>query len=35
MEASLSEGLTVFLLPPAHRRRLRTSNMSERLNEEI
>ena len=35
LEASVAEGLTVFLLPPSHRRRLRTSNMLERLNEEI
>jgi putative transposase len=35
LEASVPEGLTVFLLPPSHRRRLRTSNMLERLNEEI
>ena len=31
----MPEGLTVFALPPGHRRRLRTSNMLERLNEEI
>ena len=35
LEASVPEGLTVFQLPPSHRRRLRTSNMLERLNEEI
>ena len=35
LEANVPEGLTVFALPPGHRRRLRTSNMLERLNEEI
>ena len=35
MEASVPEGLAVFTRPPAHRRRLRTSNMLERLNKEI
>jgi putative transposase len=35
MEANVPEGLTVFALPPEHRRRLRTSNLLERLNEEI
>ncbi len=35
MERSVPEGLTVFTRPPAHRRRLRTSNMLERLNKEI
>lgn len=35
MEASVPEGLTVFTRPPDHRRRLRTSNMLERLNKEI
>ncbi len=35
MEKSLPEGLTVFTRPAAHRRRLRTSNMIERLNKEI
>jgi putative transposase len=30
-----AEGLTVFALPAAHRRRLRTSNLLERLNKEI
>jgi len=35
MEANIQEGLTVFSLPEAHRRRLRTSNMLERLNREI
>jgi transposase-like protein len=32
---NLHEGLTVFMLPPAHRRRLRTSNIMERGNQEI
>ena len=35
LETNVPEGLTVFALPPGHRRRLRTSNMLERLNEEI
>ena len=35
MERSVGEGLTVFTRPVAHRRRLRTSNMIERLNKEI
>lgn len=35
LEANIPEGLTVFGLPEAHRRRLRTSNMLERLNREI
>jgi transposase-like protein len=35
LSASVPEGLTVFALPPAHRRRLRTSNLLERLNKEI
>jgi len=34
-EENLSEGMTVFSLPLAHRRRLRTTNLVERLNEEI
>jgi transposase-like protein len=33
--ANVPEGLTVFTLPPEHRRRLRTSNLLERLNKEI
>lgn len=32
---SVPEALTVFALPAAHRRRLRTSNLLERLNKEI
>jgi transposase-like protein len=35
METNIPEGLTVFELPAAHRRRLRTTNMLERLNQEI
>jgi transposase-like protein len=35
MEAAIPEGLTVFALPHNHRRRLRTANAIERLNEEI
>jgi putative transposase len=35
LEANVPEGLTVFALPAEHRRRLRTSNRPERLNEEI
>ena len=35
MAANVPEALTVFLLPPEHRRRLRTSNLLERLNQEI
>lgn len=32
---SIPEGLTVFTYPKAHRRRIRTSNIVERLNQEI
>ncbi len=35
MEANVSEGLTVFALPKAHQRRLRTSNCLERLSKEV
>lgn len=35
MEENIPEGLTVFELPPAHRKKMRTSNMLERLNKEI
>jgi len=35
MEENLPEGLTIFQLPPNHRKRLRTSNALERLHEEI
>ena len=34
-EEALPEGFTVFKLPVKHRRRLRTTNLVERLNEEI
>jgi len=34
-EEALPECFTVFSLPPSHRRRLRTTNLVERLNEEI
>lgn len=35
LAANVPDALTVFILPPAHRRRLRTSNLLERLNKEI
>ncbi|MDX1737125.1 MAG: transposase, partial [Alphaproteobacteria bacterium] len=35
MQANIPEGFTVFMLPYAMRRRLRTTNMLERLNREI
>jgi putative transposase len=35
LETNVPQGLTIFALPVSHRRRLRTSNMLERLNEEI
>jgi transposase-like protein len=35
MEHNLHEGLAVFDFDPAHRLRLRTSNMLERMNKEI
>jgi len=35
MEANLPEGLTVFALPSTHRRRLRTTNVLERVNREL
>ena len=35
IEQSIPEGLTVFAFPAAHRRRIRTSNMLERLSQEI
>jgi len=35
LSANVPDSLTVFALPEAHRRRLRTSNMLERLNKEI
>ena len=34
-EEAIPEGFTVFSLPSSHRRRLRTTNLVERLNEEI
>jgi putative transposase len=34
-EEALPQGFTVFSLTPAHRRRLRTTNLVERLNEEV
>jgi len=35
MEENIPEGLTVFRLPASHRKRLRTSNAIERLNQEL
>lgn len=35
MEQNIPAGLTVFTRPAAHRRRLRTTNLIERLNKEI
>ena len=35
LEANVPQGLTIFALPVSHQRRLRTSNMLERLHEEI
>jgi transposase-like protein len=35
MGENISEGLSIFNLPFSHRRRLRTSNMAERVNKEI
>ena len=35
MEENIPQGLTVFMLPACQRRRLRTSNLIERLNREI
>ncbi|MCE9526228.1 MAG: IS256 family transposase [Planctomycetales bacterium] len=35
LEANVPESLTVLRLPPTHRRRLRTTNMLERLNREL
>ena len=34
-DENLPEGFAVYDLPPAHRRRMRTTNMLERLNREI
>lgn len=35
MDENITESLTVFSLPPSHRRRLRTSNSAERINLEL
>ena len=35
MQSNLVEGFTIFKLPPYQRRRLRTTNMLERLNKEV
>ena len=35
LEANVPEALTVLSLPAAHRRKLRTTNMLERINKEI
>lgn len=35
MEENLPRGFTVYALPPAHHRRLRTSNAIERVNQEL
>lgn len=35
MDANVAESFTVFALPPTHRRRLRTSNLMERISKEI
>jgi transposase-like protein len=35
LEENLSQGLTVFTLPAAHQKRMRTSNALERVNQEI
>ena len=35
MEAAIPEGLTVFGFPESHRRRIRTSNMLERVSQEV
>ena len=35
MEENLPEGLTIFDFPAEHRRRVRTTNMVERINKEI
>jgi len=35
MEQNLPQGLTVFTLPTAHQRRMRTSNALERVNQEL
>ena len=35
MEENSPQGLSVFALPPAHQRKLRTSNALERVNQEL
>jgi transposase-like protein len=35
MEENLPEGLTVFVLPDGHRKKMRTTNVLERMHEEI
>ena len=35
MEENLPQGFTVFALPAAHQRRMRTSNALERVNQEL
>jgi putative transposase len=35
LEANVPEGLTVFQFPATHQRRLRTSNLLERINKEV
>ena len=35
MEVAIPEGLTVFDFPESHRRRIRTSNMLERVSQEV
>ncbi len=35
MEANVADSFTVFTFPPTHRRRLRTSNLMERVSKEL
>jgi len=35
MNANIAQGFTVYALPEAHRRRMRTSNAIERVNQEL
>jgi len=35
MEANITQGFTVYALPVAHQRRMRTSNAIERVNQEL
>lgn len=35
MESNIAEGLTILAFPTSHRRRLRTSNIAERVNKEV